>query len=160
MSEEIIEKLKQLKNDQVQEFSLKNMEFLCKIIDVYDGDTCKMIIYIDNKFVKFHCRLLGIDTPEIKPLKSKENREDEIMRAKLCRNRLISLCCNDNREKITDSNYKEVLENNNNLVKVKCYEFDKYGRVLIELLTHDGESFNNILVKEGLAKEYDGGKKL
>ncbi len=160
MSEEIIEKLKQLKNDQVQEFSLKNMEFICKIIDVYDGDTCKMIIYIDNKFVKFNCRLLGIDTPEIKPLKSKENREDEIMRAKLCRNRLISLCCNDDKEKITDSNHKEVLENNNNLVKVKCYEFDKYGRVLIELLNQDGESFNSILVKEGLAKEYDGGKKI
>ena len=160
MFDEIIEKLKQLKNDQVQEFSLKNMEFICKIIDVYDGDTCKMIVHIDNKFVKFNCRLLGIDTPEIKPQKSKENREDEIIKAKFCRNRLISLCCNNSKENITDSNHKEMLENNNHLVKVKCYDFDKYGRVLIELLNQDGETFNSILIKEGLARGYDGGKKV
>ena len=53
-----------------------------------------------------------------------------------------------------------MLENNNHLVKVKCYDFDKYGRVLIELLNEDGETFNNILIKEGFAREYDGGKKV
>ena len=161
MSEQILEKLKTLKNNDVNEFSLKNKEFVCKICDVYDGDTCKVIIYNENNFVKFTCRLLGIDTPEMKPLKTKENRDSEINKAKLCRNKLISLCCNNNC-KVVDENYKDILENNNNLVKIRCHDFDKYGRLLIEIfdVNNINETFNNILIKEGLAKEYDGGKKV
>ena len=143
---DLIENLKKVKNTDVEEFSLKNKTFMAKVVDIYDGDTCKIIFYLDNKLVKFTCRLNGIDTPELKPLKTKVNRDEEIEKAKQCRNRLIELCCGAKDDK---------------LVFIKCNDFDKYGRLLVEIYeSKECEcSFNNILTKEGLAKCYDGGKK-
>ncbi len=160
-----IDTLKYLTNNDVQEFSLKDKEFHGKVVDVYDGDTCKIIFYNNetNQFLKFCCRLNGIDTPELKPSKTKENREQEIILAKQCRNKLISLCCNNN-PTVYDENYRQVLETNNHIVKIKCHDFDKYGRLLVDIFdieqTEPYTSFNEILVKQGLAKEYHGGKKI
>jgi len=166
MNQPYLQKLRTIKNNDVPEFSLKNKEFTCKVVDIYDGDTCKIIFYdvASKSFVKYNCRLIGIDTPEIKPLKSKDNRELEITKAKQCRNKLISLCCN--HENINEENYKDILLNNENLVKIICHDFDKYGRLLVEIfsITEDNNekniSFNNLLINEGLAKAYDGGKKI
>lgn len=150
LEEKLLETLKKIKNTDVDEFSLKNKSFLAKVVDIYDGDTCKIIFYLNDKLVKFTCRLNGIDTPELKPLKSKANRDEEIEKAKLCKNKLTELCCGEN-----------TIENNDKLVFIKCNDFDKYGRLLIDI--YDSKeceiSFNRILVKEGLAKCYDGGKK-
>lgn len=150
IEEKLQENLKKVKNTDVEEFSLKNKTFIAKVVDIYDGDTCKIIFYLDDKLVKFTCRLNGIDTPELKPLKTKVNRDEEIEKAKQCRNKLIELCCG-----------TKDIENNDKLVFIKCNDFDKYGRLLVEI--YDSKececSFNNILVKEGLAKCYDGGKK-
>ena len=53
------------------------------------------------------------------------------------------------------------LEKNKNLVIVKCLEFDKYGRLLVELYSDtQSDSFNKILVDKNLAVSYDGGKKI
>jgi endonuclease YncB( thermonuclease family) len=166
MTEEYLQKLKTIKNNDVSEFSLKNKEFICKVVDIYDGDTCKIIFYDNSSqsFIKYNCRLIGIDTPEIKPLKTKENRESEITKAKQCRNKLISLCCK--HENVNEENYKDVLSNHGNLVKIICHDFDKYGRLLVEIfsITEDNNekniSFNDILINDGLAKAYDGGKKI
>jgi endonuclease YncB( thermonuclease family) len=148
---ELVEKLKKVKNEDVEEFSLKNKTFIGKVVDVYDGDTCKIVFYLDDKLVKFSCRLNGIDTPELKPLKTKVNRDEEIEKAKQCRNRLIELCCD-----------KIDVESSNKLVYIKCNDFDKYGRLLIDIYeSKECEcSINNILVKEGLARCYNGGKKI
>jgi len=71
---------------------------------------------------------------------------EEIEKAKQCRSRLIELCCGAKDDK---------------LVFIKCNDFDKYGRLLVKIYeTKEGDcSINEILVKEGLAKCYDGGKK-
>jgi endonuclease YncB( thermonuclease family) len=53
------------------------------------------------------------------------------------------------------------LTNNVYLVWLKCHKFDKYGRVLADIYrsSEHGVSFSQILLAEGLAKEYHGGKK-
>jgi len=144
-----------LKNNDVEEFSLKDKEFIGKIVDVYDGDTCKIIFFLDNKLVKFNCRLYGINAPEIKPLKTMEKREEEIVNAKIARNKLISLCCNcDN---VTSDNYKEIIENNSTLIKIKCRDWDKYGRLLVDIMNYNcetNECFNNVLLEGGFVKKY------
>jgi len=147
---DIVEKLRKVKNEDVEEFSLKNKSFIGKVVDVYDGDTCKIVFYLDGKLVKFSCRLNGIDTPELKPFKTKVNREEEIEKAKKCRDRLIELCC---------GNVDVV--SSDKIVYIRCDDFDKYGRLLVKIYeTKEGDcSINEILVKEGLAKCYDGGKK-
>ena len=46
----------------------------------------------------------------------------------------------------------------NNIVTVECFDFDKYGRLLVEIFI-DNESINNWLIEKGYAKKYGGGKK-
>lgn len=143
---ELTEILKKVKNSDVEEFSLKNKTFMAKVVDIYDGDTCKIVFYLNNQLVKFTCRLNGIDTPELKPLKTKINRDFEIEQAKHCRNKLLEMCCG---------------KNNDKLVFIECGNFDKYGRLLVDIYETKEcvYSFNNILIKEGYARSYDGGKK-
>ena len=75
----------------VECFNLKNLEFICKVTNVYDADTCRVVFFLNDKLIKYTLRLKGIDTPEIRPKSNKPNREQEIRFAKKARNRLIQL---------------------------------------------------------------------
>ena len=74
----------------------------------------------------------------------------------------------DNKTKIQ---IKKLLDKNNKIITIKCHEFDKYGRLLVELLNeeNDVKTFNDVLIEEGyilvyivckvMAKRYEGGTK-
>jgi endonuclease YncB( thermonuclease family) len=160
---EIKRKLENINGDDVELFSLNGQTILGKVVEIYDGDTCKIILAINNNLQKFNCRLLGLDTPEMKPPINKPNRETEILNAHKCRNRLIQLttscdCQIDSILKKTEVN--TLLKSNKLIFTVKCHEFDKYGRLLVELIDNNIEkTVNQILINEGYAKSYDGGTK-
>ena len=114
-------------------FNFKNHETMCKIIDVYDGDTCKGIFWFNNNYYIFTFRLLGIDTPELKSKDDKEREAGIISRDKL-------------RSIILDK-----------IVKIRCGDFDKYGRILVEIFDNNtNESINNSMLVGGYGCEYDG----
>ena len=47
------------------------------------------------------------------------------------------------------------------LVKIECFEFDKYGRLLGNIYIDDKtKNVSNILIEEKLAYKYDGSTKL
>ena len=147
------------------EFSLQGLTLQGKVVELYDADTCKIVLPVQNAFYKFTCRLSGIDTPEMKPLKTKANREGEIVWAKKARAELLKLICTDDQEiDPLDMKKEEIvtlLEKNKNLITVKCLEFDKYGRLLVELYGQTvDKSFNNMLIEKNMAVAYDGGKKI
>jgi endonuclease YncB( thermonuclease family) len=156
-------KLSEIKYDDVPIFSLNGLKTIGKIVDIYDGDTCKIVLIHENTFKKFSCRLLGIDTPEMKPPLTKNDRDIEIINAHKCRNRLIQLVtsCDCSVDKIyKKSEIKNLLENNKKIINVHCFDFDKYGRLLVNLyIENDTISVNDILIREKYAKPYDGGKK-
>ncbi len=81
----------------------------------------------------------------------------------LCSNRLIQLSTNTSTSANIDSDVKKVsLDTNTKLVHVECLEFDKYGRLLVNIYEKDSPislSYNDILVNEGFAKKYNGGTK-
>jgi endonuclease YncB( thermonuclease family) len=159
-----IDELKRLTDKDIGEFSLEGVECPGKIVDIYDGDTCKVILMHDGKYMKFNCRLFGIDTPEMKPSASKPNREDEITAAKKCRNRFIQLGtnCNCSVDAIgtKTASMKQLLNDNTKIVKVSCGPFDKYGRLLVKIIdTETNDCVNEVLVKEGFARTYYGGTK-
>jgi endonuclease YncB( thermonuclease family) len=160
----ILNKLSNIKNDDIELYNLNNITTIGKIVDIYDGDTCKIVLLINNSLQKHNCRLLGIDTPEMKPLITKINREDEILNATKCRNRLLQLCTSCDcklDQQMKKIECKHLLDNNNKIINIKCHEFDKYGRLLVELFTNDkfNKSVNQLLVDEGFAKSYGGGTK-
>lgn len=161
VNELLQDKLSKCNTDDIPEFSLNGIKTLGKVVEIYDGDTCKIILANDNILMKFNCRLKFIDTPEIKPPKNKINREIEIKNAIRCRNKLIQLTTNIDiniDDELTKIQLKKKMKTNSKVITVQCHEFDKYGRLLVELFIDD-KTANNILVEEGLAKLYDGGTK-
>ena len=124
-------------------WTLKGKKLKVKVLKVYDGDTIWIAIKLKGKIYRLKVRLLGIDTPEMKPPKSQKNREKEIREAKKA---------------------KEFLENLvlNKVITIECGDWDKYGRLLGTLYKNyfcGKININNLLLSEGLAKEYYGGTK-
>lgn len=127
--------LEKVEYDDVDFFHLKGYECWAKVVKVYDGDTCTVVFFLNNKPFKFKLRLAGIDTAE-----KTSDDEMEVAWAEKAIDRLNELIGNDC------------------LVYLKCRGWDKYGRLLGELKKkpEDQETFNQILLKEDLAYEYTG----
>lgn len=125
-------KLQECNPNKIPYFSFEHIKTQCKIVYFYDGDSCTIILKHDNKFVKLKCRLKGIDTPELR-----SNYSPEVLVAR--------------RVKDYVSQY------NNQILNVHLFQFDKYGRTLIELFDpRTNTSINEDLIRLGLAYRYDG----
>ena len=46
-------------------YFLMELKQLEKVVDIYDGDTCKIIVVYKNELMRFNCRLVGLDTSPI-----------------------------------------------------------------------------------------------
>lgn len=144
--------LESIRDCDIEEFNLKGKKLTGKVVDINDGDTCKIVVDLDGKLTKFSCRLLGINAPEIRLPKNKENREQEKIEAKRSRNRLFELCTNCS---LDDKKIKDEINNNRKLVMVDCFDWDKYGRLLVRIYDiNSDKSFNSILLEENLVKPY------
>jgi len=147
------------------EHSLNNLFIEGKVVNVYDGDTVHIVFSLNNKLVKYNCRLLGIDSPEICPrsIPDKAKREMEIASAIKSRNYLISLVTGgiEPPYELNKKTIKEFCGKSQKLVFVKCHNFDKYGRLLVEIFLNksDTNSVNKLMVAGKYAVEYDGGTK-
>jgi len=149
---------------EVSEYSLKGLYTQGKVVYVYDGDTVHIVLSINKQLVKYNCRLLGIDSPEICPKNSKDQKAKnmEITSAVKSRNFLINkLTGQVTIEGISKREIKDLCGQSRKLTWVKCHDFDKYGRLLVELFENqtDSLSINQIMVKQSYAVEYDGGTK-
>ena len=103
---------------------------------IVDGDTfdCSLDLGFDVKLHKQRVRLAGIDTPE--------SRTRDLAEKKLglaAKERLKELCCGK--------------------FKIQSLGKGKYGRILGIPYTEDGKDICQILIEEGHAVEYHGGKK-
>ena len=120
--------------------------YKAKILRVVDGDTVDIDLDLGFGviYAKQRVRLLGIDTPE-----SRTRDLEEKKKGLAAKERLI-----------------EILKANDNKFVLKSHGVGKYGRCLGELHIDvvDGqekmtlESVNELLIKEGHAVEYHGGK--
>lgn len=162
----IIDKLKNIKCNDIDLFTLNNLKTIGKVVDVYDGDTCKIILLYKNELHKFVCRLTGIDTPEMKPPLNNLNRDQEITNAYKCRNRLVQLisdCTCPIENTLSKKEFNILVNTNTKIINITCHEFDKYGRLLVSLYDIDDiefiQSFNQTLIDEKYAKSYSGGTK-
>jgi len=148
--------------DHKKNFNLLGITGNFTVQSVYDGDTITLQIPInlsiynyksknmintlsinnsENKIsiYEVRVRLLGIDTPEMKPSKNLPNREEHIKKAIDAKEFLSS----------------QIL---NKVITVEFKENDKYGRPLVNIWI-DKISINNLMIDKGHAKSYDGGTK-
>ncbi len=124
--------------ENTEDINFKGYNTWAKPVKIYDGDTCHFAFYFADNLYRFRIRLSDIDTAEIR-----SDDEEEVKHAKLAKKRLKELMGDD-------------------LVYLKCKKLDKYGRILAYIFKDDEDikSFNELLVEEGLAYRYDGGKRL
>lgn len=136
----------------IQLFSLDGIVVYSKIVRVYDGDTVHITFFMYNMngkkcLYRWKCRLYGIDTPEIRT-KNKEEKKQGLFVRDYLQKLLLNKC-----------------------VYIRCYHFDKYGRLLIKIYTDrlnkddwtiNGIHYDNVndwLIDKHYAKRYFGGKK-
>jgi micrococcal nuclease len=105
--------------------------YVCK---VYDGDTIHAIFKHEDKYQKFKIRMLGYNSPELKPSRKIKNRDIIIKNAKKSRDRLSDLI------------FRKV-------VKLDCGKFDKYGRILATVYFNNN-NINKIMLDENLGVVY------
>jgi endonuclease YncB( thermonuclease family) len=118
-------------------FTLENMIVDAKIVDVHDGDTVKAVFKVFNKYYKWNCRIAHVDTPELRTENLEEKERGLFVRDKL-------------REQIL-----------NKVVTLHCLKFDKYGRLLIEIVTTELDvPIHEWLIQNKYANPYEGKTKI
>ena len=141
-------------NLKTSKFTLENNVYLAKCVKCYDADSIHIVINFGDKLSRFICRLYGIDTAELR-----SKNPDEKKYARESRDYLKTI--------ILDK-----------LIIVKCGEFDKYGRLLVDVYPFDDNlnivdllenggsdlkqesSINNHLIEKKYAYKYLGGTKV
>lgn len=138
-------------------FSLAGMRTWARLVEFFDGDTCKVVFpFANNDVHKVIVRVNGIDTPE---MKSKDPTVQTW--AVKARNRMLSLVAPDVFE--VDGNYSKkditkLLKENICIIWLDTLAFDRYGRLLADLYFSptDTKSLQAICIEEGYAKAYSG----
>lgn len=124
-------------------WSLKGKTLLCKVVSVYDGDTCNVVFMLNNEPVKMRMRMSGYDSPEMRNT-SVPNYKNTNEYSKAC-------------------NAKQALIDMvmNRMVLVECSGWDKYGRLLGNMYTTGVQSIhvNQWMIGHGHGYVYNGGKK-
>ncbi len=147
MMEAHIQKLRSVDPKKISLFSFENKILITRVVDVYDGDTFTALFEYNGEIMKYKVRAMGYDCAEIKPRKDDPNRDEEKRLAQAAKARFIQL-----------------MGGEDAIVKMKCIEFDKYGRILAYLYKVDedvenAESINSIMIREKHGKPYSGGTK-
>ena len=168
MSVRWVDILKNSTNDSISDFSLCGLHTLCKVVDIYDADTFRVVFFKhkdDKEPMKLKVRAAGCNAAEMYPLKSHPNRKEEMKKARLARNRLVQLVT-DVKIDVENIQYSkeeisDMLSDNKKLVYIEFGKFDKYGRVLGTLYLDENKenSVNQMLITENHAVSYNGGKR-
>ena len=119
---------------------VKKYGYSCKLDRVVDGDTCDDLIDLGfNTFVKKRIRFYGVDTWESRTRNLDEKKKGLAAKAFT----------------------KDLLTNSDDgKFSIISHGVGKYGRVLGELFVKgETKSVNDMLLENGHAYEYEGGKK-
>ena len=137
------------------ELSVNGLKTYGRLVEVYDGDTVKVVLPAFGSYYRFTLRLNGIDTCEIRS-KDKVLQDNGIK----ARDRLFEILTD--KKVITKNDIKTVLDTDVYLVWVECSTKDKYGRVLANIYKNkdDTRCVSEILLDEKLAYKYEGKTKL
>ena len=125
--------------ENTPKYEFKDITKLCRVIDVYDGDTITVAIKLEKTIWKAKIRMYGYDSPEMKPLKKLKNREEIKKSAAVSKLALQSKIYN----KIVSADLKG---------------FDKYGR-LLAIINYNNENINKYMIENEYGYDYFGGTK-
>jgi endonuclease YncB( thermonuclease family) len=128
----LVNELNTLDQKTVKKFTFNNYKTIIKIIKVIDGDTVTGIFKFKDSFYKYNFRINGIDTAEIHS--KNENEKNKGLNAK-------------------DYLYNLII---NKTLFANFLDFDKYGRILVNIYLNDKDLISDHLIQGGYANKYDG----
>jgi endonuclease YncB( thermonuclease family) len=141
-----------------ESFNFNDLETTARCIRIYDGDTIFIVLNIPGTkmYYKWSCRLNGIDSFEIK--NTNEALKNKAHEALLFVYNFIT------KKEVPDvQDTKKFIEDDLNkniyLINIKCGKFDKFGRILIDVL-QDNVNLSDLLIENKLAYPYYGKTKL
>jgi endonuclease YncB( thermonuclease family) len=143
------------------EFTLDKSFIPGRLVDIIDGDSLVIILPVFNSYYKYHVRINGIDTCEMKS----KNQDNKILALK-ARLELLCLITQDTKQEydinITRTDIKRILNESVFLVYLECKDFDKYGRLLADVYTDKTKTImlSQHLLDKHLAYVYTGATKL
>jgi endonuclease YncB( thermonuclease family) len=127
-------------DNNTEMFSLEGQYKLCKVVDVYDGDTIKVVFDLNGAFYKWNIRMLGYNSHEMRVSTNNPER-DTIKNLAIAERDFL----------------RELIFNENQLVYILCDGFDKYGRLLgtVYLNEKDTVSVNQLMIDNHKGVVYD-----
>jgi len=117
-------------------FSVSGLVTAAKCYKVYDADTCRIAMWFHGSLVSWKVRIQHFDSAE---MRTKDPVEKELALIAKARTKDMvdeKVCC------------------------VSCYGFDKYGRLLVDIMSPEGLDVATTLLNEKLAYPYEGGTKI
>lgn len=114
-------------------------EYPARVVRVVDGDTVMVTVQVwPDLQAETSIRILGVDTPELRGKCNEEKKKAQETKAAL-----------------------EKLLPKNSTVRLRNLKPDKYaGRHDADVHLGDGRSVAEILIASGLARSYDGGRRM
>lgn len=130
------------------DFSYNGETKIARVVSVYDGDTLRLVFFNGGRLVQHTARLNGYDSPEMKPPRTRPDREKEVAAAHRARDQLMAWVAAPGQ-----------------LVAIDCGSFDKYGRLLVTMWTLTApplsrdRNVNLAMIAAGHGVPYSGGTK-
>jgi endonuclease YncB( thermonuclease family) len=125
--------------NEIKPFSFNGKILLAKVIHIIDGDTIKVNIFIGKELKQFVIRMYGYDSPEMKTKNPIEKQY--AIRSKNIISQLIF----------------------NKIVKLECFKYDKYGRILANVFIKLNQKIMNVnqfMIDNRLGYSYFGTTKI
>jgi len=139
--------------DNTQALNLDGYATEARVLDVYDGDTLTVAMPWKDGVYKFTIRILGINAEEIKGTTGDVKERANAARVLLAQNVIGGRFPIDS--KTTRAALRKFLDAHDCRVRVECKAFDKYGRVLANVYSMDGNAcLSKVLLESGLVRSY------
>jgi endonuclease YncB( thermonuclease family) len=139
-------------------FTLNGKKTFCRLVNIIDGDSLVVILPIFDDYYKYHIRINGIDTCEMKS-KNPDNKTLALQ----ARCELLNIITKNNHDSnISKDQIKNILNSDTYILYIECKEFDKYGRLLANVYLDNSKqiSLSEHLINKNLAYIYTGDTKL
>ncbi len=135
----------------VRNFSFDGIITDCKVINIKDADTIKVIMNINNNVNIYNIRMYGYDAPSTKSKSSKSSRKDSTtgLRARVFLANLITSCGSKLNEKMRSKEINKIIvKDNNKIVKIHLMNFDKYDEIYARIYLDEYKKFADELMIE------------
>tara|TARA_B100001094_G_C18076913_1_gene743106 strand:- start:584 stop:1027 length:444 start_codon:yes stop_codon:yes gene_type:complete len=128
------EMLRNLKINDIGDFSLNNKSAVGKVVQIYSSNTFKIIFALNKVIFKFNCKLFNTklkDNDNIKPI--------------------LPIICDITDLAFDKKDISNLLLDNTKLLKIYCHNFDKEGYLLVDFFNlDDNKSINEQLIDNDL----------